>query len=443
MSTLYEVSSLMALVMSEPNIFSQVLGVLNQGNQIDILSISGFWANFKYNNINAYVKKEKYIDINVNIDIYKPKTIENLSLGTYIYGAINISGYVLSDNETKIVTITETSPSATITFKYTEILGTITIKYIDNSSSTELSEGDTFTDLKLWTYSYTYKDISGYSLANDSTQIVELTDGNHDIEIKFKYYEGKIINSDLWSTSQFIDLNKFTLNYVTVGRYLGYRGVCGNSLVVYYNIYDENYNFIKMIVGYQYRKTRIPSIAKYVRVSFYGDLSTDTNVSMFYFELGTNLEIKNIDFEDTRTCAIATTTSSGLLINNVSFTRCGYSITPCPVDFEDGWQDCQDIYFMNSKRIGNRVGTADIIDNAGYNHVYENNDNIGYSIRYSVVGLVIRNNNNMFTSSWKRGYETGSKFGRIENNIINGLFNSSTDDNDTKGIIISLIKTQL
>ena len=65
-------------------------------------------------------------------------------------------------------------------------------------------------------------------------------------------YEGKIINSDLWSTSQFIDLNKFTLNYITVGRYLGYRGVRGKSLIVYYNFYDENYNFIKMIVGYQY-----------------------------------------------------------------------------------------------------------------------------------------------------------------------------------------------
>ena len=49
----------------------------------------------------------------------------------------------------------------------------------------------------------------------------------------------------------------------------------------------------------------------------------------------------------------------------------------------------------------------------------------------------------MFGSSWKRGYETGSKFGRIENNIINGLFNSSTDDTDdtnTKSIITSLIK---
>lgn len=840
MGILYEISSLTAPVMSRPNISSQSLGSLNQGNQIDVLSFSDSWANFKYNNNDAYVNIRnlkivgnkvkgsitlkyidistnneiycsetlnnlelgnhsydsktiygyklqsdstqsvnlaadnpnqtvtfyykqilgsiviKYIDSITNIDISDSKTIENLTLGTYTYGGINISNYVLSDDEIKAVTITEASPNATITFKYTEILGTVTVKYMDNSSSIELLTADTFTNLKLGKYSYTYQKISGYSLANDSTQTVELTDTNHDVEIQFKYdkveviipdpsiaykvpyistyyfntkstiyedfiipfyvtnydqseylydeeveldvlyqidedseklitvyagdnsinlgklskgehyfslqaldkstnlkshklynevlviddsytiteeqtytitdddlykynitkvdttdeakmsnnrigltklfsdianqgyrkcilppnsyfrckkttgndleirngaiqipsnftvdmnsstfklhtntddinntnkivdllvrmnncydshlingtlegdraerkalgletgykgepistfqflggkycsienlkikqttghtvmsaggisgggtsipntsfekiliYEGKIINSDLWSTSQFIDLNKFTMNYITVGRYLGYRGVRGNSLVVYYNFYDENYNFIKMIVGYQYRKTRIPSIAKYVRVSFYGDLSTDTNVSMFYFELGTNLEIKNIDFEDTRTCAIATTSSNGLLIDNVTFTRCGYSITPCPVDFEDGWQDCQDIYFMNSKRVGDRVGTADIIDNAGYNHVYENNDNIGYSIKYSVVGLVIRNNNNMFTSSWKRGYDIGSKFGRIENNIINGLFNSSTDDTDTKDIVMSLIK---
>ena len=276
MSTLYKVSSLIALVMNKPNMFSQVLGILNKGDQIDVISISKSWAYFKYNNINAYVKKGnlkmlntepieskgsvtlkyidittnneiypsetinnlnlgkysyeakvlynyklqsnstqsvnlteedpdqviifyynkilgsitiKYIDKNVNTDIYEPKVIENLSLGTYTYGAINISGYVLSDNEIKTVTITETSPNATITFKYAEILGTVTIRYIDNSSYTELSEADTFTDLKLGNYSYTYKDIPGYSLANDSTQTVELTDDNHDIEIEFKYNE--------------------------------------------------------------------------------------------------------------------------------------------------------------------------------------------------------------------------------------------------------------
>ena len=57
MSTLYEVSSLITLVMNKPNLFSQVLGILNKGNQIDVISISGPWAYFKYNNINAYVKK--------------------------------------------------------------------------------------------------------------------------------------------------------------------------------------------------------------------------------------------------------------------------------------------------------------------------------------------------------------------------------------------------
>lgn len=274
MSTLYEVSSLTSLVMNKPNIFSQVLGVLNKGDQIDVISISKSWAYFKYNNINAYVKKGnlkvlntepieskgsvtlkyidittnneiypsetinnlqfgnysyeakiiynyklqndsiqsvnlteddpdqmiifyynqifgtitiEYIDINVNTDIYQPKTIENLSLGTYTYGAINISGYILSDNEIKTVTITEASPNATITFKYEEILGTVTIRYIDNSSSTELLPADTFTDLKLGNYSYNSKDISGYTITNDSTQTIELTDDNYNIEIEFKY----------------------------------------------------------------------------------------------------------------------------------------------------------------------------------------------------------------------------------------------------------------
>ena len=276
MSTLYEVSGLIALVMSKPNVFSQVLGTLNKGNQIDILNFYGIWAHFKYNNNNAYVKKGnlkivdsdsteakgsitlryvdistnteiscseiinnlefgiysyeakticgyklqndstqavnlttenpnqvitfyynqvlgsitiKYLDISTSTDIYESKIIENLTLGTYTYGSINISGYVLSDDETKTVTITESSPNAKITFKYTEILGTVTIKYIDNSSSAELLPADTFTNLKLGSYSYTYKNISGYSLVNTSTQTVELTDTNHDIEIEFKYNE--------------------------------------------------------------------------------------------------------------------------------------------------------------------------------------------------------------------------------------------------------------
>ena len=43
--------------MNKPNIFAQVLGILNRGNQIYIISITRAWAYFKYNNNNAYVKK--------------------------------------------------------------------------------------------------------------------------------------------------------------------------------------------------------------------------------------------------------------------------------------------------------------------------------------------------------------------------------------------------
>jgi len=370
MSTLYEVSSLTAIVMNKPNMFSQVLGILNKGDQIDVISISKSWAYFKYNNINGYVKKGnlkmlntepieakgsvtlkyidittnneiypseiinnlnlgnysyeeriiynyklqndstqsvnlteedpdqviifyynqvlgtitiKYIDTNVNTDIFEPKTIENLSLGTYTYGAINISGYILSDNETKTVTITETSPNAIITFKYTEILGTVTIRYIDNSSSTELLKADTFTDLKLGTYSYTYKDISGYSLANDSTQTIELTNGNHDVEIKFKYNELlgsitiKYIDSssltEIGTTTVISNLSLGTYSY-TAKSFEGYEVIGDSSQSVTLN--DSNLN---PIISFNYSGISGNITIQYLDSSALAEISPSTTIS--------------------------------------------------------------------------------------------------------------------------------------------------------------------
>ena len=370
MSTLYEVSSLIALVMNKPNMFSQVLGILNKGDQIDVISISKSWAYFKYNNINAYVKKGnlkilntepieskgsvtlkyidittnneiypsetinnlnlgkysyearviynyklqsnstqsvnlteedpdqviifyynkilgiitiKYIDKNVNTDIYEPKVIENLSLGTYTYGAINISGYVLSDNEIKTVTITETSPNATITFKYAEILGTVTIRYIDNSSYTELSEADTFTDLKLGTYSYNYKNIPGYSLANDSTQTVELTDDNHDVEIEFKYNELlgsitiKYIDSsslnEIETATVISNLSLGTYSY-TAKSFEGYEVIGDSSQSVTLN--DSNLN---PIIFFNYSRISGNITIQYLDSSTLSEIAPSTTIN--------------------------------------------------------------------------------------------------------------------------------------------------------------------
>ena len=276
MSTLYEVSSLIALVMNRPNAFSQVIGILSKGTTIDIISISGNYAYFKYNNTDAYVKKNNlkiintepievkgsvilkyleintqnevytsetinnltlgtykydaksiygykienstsqsvtltesnpnqtitfyysqilgtvtinYIDENTNTSIYQSTIIENLTLGTYTYASISISGYSLNDIATKSATLTEASPKATITFKYKEILGSVVVKYMNNSSSSNLLPQETFTNLKLGTYTYSSKYISGYSLVSNSTQTVTLTDTTPNAEVIFKYNE--------------------------------------------------------------------------------------------------------------------------------------------------------------------------------------------------------------------------------------------------------------
>ena len=251
--------------------------------------------------------------------------------------------------------------------------------------------------------------------------------------------DGKETTNDNWITSELKDISVAKeLGFIAVGRYLGYRGVIGKSLIIYFNYYDKDKNYIETTVGYQYRRTKISNEAIYVRVSLMAELSSVGTVNIFYNDLGINHIIKNIDFEETRTTAIAISVASNLLIDNCSFTNCGYSITPCSVDFEDGWQECQDIYFMNCRRIGNRVGTEDIIDNCGFNHIYMNNNNIGFTIRYSVLGVVSKNNE-LTNFKWTRGYETGSKFSRNLSNKIVGLFMSSTDDSDL-GIVSTVIK---
>ena len=251
-------------------------------------------------------------------------------------------------------------------------------------------------------------------------------------------YNGEEIYGVNWYTSEIKDItNLLSSKYIMVGTDGGYRGVKGKSLVVYFNFYDENKKFLQTEVGYQYRKTRIPEKSKYVAVSFYGEVTANSNISLFYRELGTNWSYKNISFEDTRTTAIATTSCDDLLIEDCTFTRCGNSITPSAVDFEDGWQECQDVYFRNCTLLESGAGNT-VIDNTGYNHVYENNTGFIYLIRYSVVGLVLRDSKKVSVFRWVRGYNTGSQYSRVYDNEFGSVY-SPSDDND-EGIVSTIIK---
>ncbi len=242
---------------------------------------------------------------------------------------------------------------------------------------------------------------------------------------------GKEVADQNCSTSSMIDLTKMLAydadeDYVYVGHPGGYRGLNGESPVIYLSFYDANHRFMETFTGFQYRKVSIPTGAKYVRVTFLGtDLSADDpdhTVYVYTKHLGEYSKISDIRFMDTRTCSLAPASGGNLLIENCTYTRCGDSITPCPVDFEDGWEEMQDVYYRNNTVLEKAEHTtATIVDNTGYNHVFENCKAHDITIRSRVYGGVLRN----FTSGdstivWALGTKMTNLYGRIQN--INGGF---------------------
>lgn len=232
---------------------------------------------------------------------------------------------------------------------------------------------------------------------------------------KTKIVNGEEIASDDCSTSNMIDLTKMKAwsDYVSVGQAEGYRGIKGKSGVIYVHFYDENQNYLETVTGYQFRKIRISEQAKYGRVTMLGTLTVEDNVSFHCKHLGDYLEISDIDFIDTRTTALAPSACNNLLIENCTYTRAGNSITPCAVDFEDGWQECQDVYYRNNKVL-ETSGTATVIDNTGFNHVYEGIEGHQMVLRRGVLGGVIRNvQDETGTIRWAVGNTVVCKYSRI------------------------------
>ena len=201
-----------------------------------------------------------------------------------------------------------------------------------------------------------------------------------------------------------------------LGNCFGYRGLKGDSPIVYFHFYNENQEFLETVTAYQFRKTRIPENAKYARATCLGKIQTSDMPIFYYKDYGSYHAITNIDFYDTRTTAIASA-GNNILIENCSYTRCGNSITASSVDFEDGYQECQDIYYRNNIDY-ERPGSGTVIDNTGYNHVYENLKGHSMHIRTGNVGCVVRNIDDIEGTEirWTTGNIRSTKFCRNYNN---------------------------
>ena len=242
MSSLYEITTANAFVMKKPDDLSQVLGILNKGVQIDILNIINDWGYFKYNNQDAYIRKNnlkvitttpienkgsliiKYLDINTNEEVYCSEILNNIAFGTYTYEIKNIYGYKSISETSQSITLIEDTPNQSITFYYEKILGSITIKYIDNITNEEIYDSSIINNLSLGSYTYSAIEITNYSLVDDTNKTVTLTESQYNTEINFIYKRivGKVaINYVLQNTGESI-VNPTIISNIPLGNYTYY-----------------------------------------------------------------------------------------------------------------------------------------------------------------------------------------------------------------------------
>lgn len=262
-------------------------------------------------------------------------------------------------------------------------------------------------------------------------------------------FDGTEVDSDKCTTSSMIDLLSIMAweefdGYIYVAHLLGYKGIQGDSPIEYISFYDENQNYLDTIVGYQYRKIKVPSGARYLRATFLGQIETsgyEHTVTVYTQHLGDYISYQNIDFYDTRTTALVASCGNNILIEGCTYTRCGSSITPVAVDFEEGGEECQDLYYRNNTVIENAdTTTGTVVDCAGYNHVYENNIGHAIEIRNRVMGCVVRDTNDKSSNLiWFLGTEKTGKFGRVYNNDCGYLqFSDASYAKEYRNQVVSL-----
>ena len=193
-------------------------------------------------------------------------------------------------------------------------------------------------------------------------------------------------------------------HYIVASVWLAMGGLKGLYWDIDFHFYDKDQAFMETIKVYQFTRCRIPKGAKYFRVTFKGTSADMKGLSIHHMEVARYFTCNNCHWIDNRTCANPAQAQFYTFLN-CDFTRSGQSITPCEIDLEDGWEQQQDI-FVKGCTILERAGTADVIDNSGINHVYEDNTNMSFTIRYRVVGTTIRNNKNCnigFVLGWMTG----------------------------------------
>lgn len=282
---------------------------------------------------------------------------------------------------------------------------------------------------------------------------------------------GNEVSSDVFYTSDFYDITyiKNNCKFITACNFRGYGGYVGDSEIGYIHFYDENKVYLKSTKFRQYSLIPILENSAYVKVTLY---STSTPSSTTFRVQGrnyidmSNYKLLNIDFHDTRTCALATGIYDFQLVKNCTFNNCGQwldvgRVTPVAIDIEDGYQWGQNYFFENNFYNTKQTnGSSKVIINCGYN-VNINNTNMdgeyrqikGLNIKDSkisgvtVITLVNRIKtgfhrlyNNVFTNELGFVVQDSSMFGKVKRCTFLKRLNHGTGYNPTNATNITFDK---
>ena len=193
------------------------------------------------------------------------------------------------------------------------------------------------------------------------------------------------------------------------------RAVSGE---MYISFYDSDKKFIETVEGYQHRKTKIPEKAIYAQAKVLGGLEGEDRIRFYFNELGENLEVTDVEFENIAGSAIAPTTFNNLLVENCTFTKVSGRVAYISEGGQNGagggWTEAQDLYYCNNTVTD---GYKDVYFNTGRNLYLQNLKGHNITFKDGVLGGTIRDmNDSGMTVNWTFGAAYLCGYARIFDN---------------------------
>ena len=163
---------------------------------------------------------------------------------------------------------------------------------------------------------------------------------------------------------------------VQISKHLGYQGRLTKSWQMTVAWYDAEKNFLSAETAWQYREMWIPEKAAYLRVSVEeesAEAADKAGLVLTAFRYPINCAVVDSRFEHCRCVGYAASAMKNMLFKGNFFTTSGESAACCAFDAEDGWDQMQDVYFLQNVFRDNPRNNS-ILTCAGHNFILEENE---------------------------------------------------------------------